>query len=69
MTRCKGSGTRQMLTWMPDAGYPGGAICVSCSRGVLVRVNSVQDDVSMTGFPGKSGVLRVHAEPKKEKRS
>lgn len=71
MTRCPGSGTEQMLTWMPDeaTGYPGAALCIHCSCGILVLKRSVKDAVSRAGFEGKSGIMRVHDKPKKEKKS
>lgn len=63
--RCPGSGTVQMLDWWPDdkpaegfpRGYPGAAVCGTCSYGVPVVRGSAH---KMTGFEGMAGRLRVH---------
>lgn len=59
--KCSGSGTIQMLDWLPDdSGYPGAAVCIQCSQGVMVVKGSVRKAVSAAGFEGLSGKLRVH---------
>lgn len=70
MTRCKGSGQRQMLAWPPtkEDGYPGAVVCRECSLGVQVRKDSVRKDKSETGFDGLSGIVKIHDEPKDSKR-
>lgn len=49
-----------MLDWRPDGDYPGAVVCLGCSHGVLIRKGTAHDAVSMTGFEGMAGTVRVH---------
>lgn len=59
--KCPGSGTVQMLSWLPDKdGYPGAAVCIKCSGGVQVLKGSVHEATSESGFEGLAGTLKAH---------
>ena len=49
-----------MLAWSPEGDYPGAALCIYCSFGVLVKKGSVEEAVSETGVEGFAGVMRTH---------
>ena len=68
MTRCPGSGQRQMLSWPPteEDGYPGAVVCIECDLGIQVRKGSVREDESESGWPGYSGIVKVHDKPKED---
>lgn len=59
--KCPGSGQYQMLAWIPDADYPGAAVCNECSKGVPVLKRSVRKAQSESGFISLEGILRQHS--------
>lgn len=66
--KCEGSQSVQMVDWMPDSkpteefpkGYPGAAICIHCSHGVILQRGTVHEAVSKAGYEGHAGTLRTH---------
>lgn len=60
MTRCPGSGGVQMLDWIPGTDFPGAVVCINCSFGVQIVKGSDHAAVSMAGYAGRAGKVRVH---------